>query len=56
MFPPLELQPKYTTDDCRIRLRAGPYRPQGLLGILEVDLVASPADPDGKRCAGTGVG
>lgn len=48
VFPPLELQPQYTTDDCTIKLRSGPYNPQGLLGVLQIEFMISPLDPDGN--------
>ena len=48
VFPPLELQPQYTADGCRIRLRTGPYNPQGLQGILVIEFMLSPLDSDGN--------
>ena len=48
VFPPLELQPRYTAEGCSIKLRAGPFNPQGLQGILVIEFMLSPIDADGN--------
>ena len=45
MFPPIEIQPRYTPDSCAIRVRTGPYSPADLLGLLEIEFLFSPLDP-----------
>ena len=46
VFPPLELKATYAADNCTIRMRTGPYVPQDLLGILEIEFLFFPLDPE----------